>query len=862
MARKTKLERFNDNVLSKFEIYNSLFLTLPFDSIAQSSLYLPLFSDHCKKGFEQKKSPLEIIQGFVSIYGNELSEKEIQNLLFGFIQYIERQVVLFDAIEDAAFADVNNMHGRGTIRYIKEETIGRGKTEELKDYLNRFNVRIVLTAHPTQFYPGSVLGIINDLSEAIKLGNLEQIKKLLMQLGKTRFFNKAKPSPFDEAVSLLWFLENVFYHSASRIYGYIQEHILEGEEIDNTLFNFGFWPGGDRDGNPFVTPEISLQTANRLRYSIQRNYYRDLRRLKRKITFDEVDERISFLEEGMYSTLLYPEQGGKISLSFLIAELKAIKAILIERHNGIYVNEINDLYNKVKLFGYHFASLDIRQDSRVHQNVFDTIISHPDIQQYVENLPENYSELLIEERIQILPKLKGNVPTDIFTHELTKHTLGSIYAMKEIQAMNGERSCNRYIISNCGSLESILQLFAMHHLCDWNEPTVDIIPLFETVDDLLAAEEIMQKLYSNEAYRAHLEKRKNKQTIMLGFSDGTKDGGYIMANWSIYKAKEMLSEVSKSFGIEVAFFDGRGGPPARGGGNTHQFYASLGEKISANDIQITIQGQTISSNFGTQESSQFNLEQLLSSGIQNQVLEGRRITLSDSDRATLEQLADLSYEKYKAFKSHPQFVPYIEHMSTLKYYAKTNIGSRPSKRGNAEGLNFSDLRAIPFVGSWSQSKQNVPGFFGVGTSLKHYEDAGEFDKVIALYNNSPFFKTLVANSMMSLSKSFFGLTAYMENDPVYGAFWSIIHDEYLLSKRLLLKLSGFETLMEDQPAGKKSIDLREQIVLPLLTIQQYGLMKIQELLKAGDLDEESRLIYEKLVTRSLFGNINASRNSA
>ena len=166
------------------------------------------------------------------------------------------------------------------------------------------------------------------------------------------------------------------------------------------------------------------------------------------------------------------------------------------------------------------------------------------------------------------------------------------------------------------------------------------------------------------------------------------------------------------------------------------------------------------------------------------------------------------------------------------------------------------------MGSWSQSKQNVPGFFGVGTSLKHYEDAGEFDKVVALYHNSPFFKTLVANSMMSLSKSFFGLTAYMEKDPVYGAFWSIIYDEYLLSKRLLLKLTGFETLMEDQPAGKKSIDLREEIVLPLLTIQQYGLMKIQELLKAGDLDEESRLVYEKLVTRSLFGNINASRNSA
>jgi len=178
MARKTKLERFNDSVLSKYEIYASLFLTLPFDSIAQSSIYLPFFSDHCKKGFEEEKSPKEIIESFVATYAKEFSEKEVNDLLFGFIQYIERQVVLFDAIEDAAFAEVNNMHGRGTLRYIKEETIGRGKIDQLKDHLNRFNLRLVLTAHPTQFYPGSVLGIINDLSVAIKNDNLEQIKQL------------------------------------------------------------------------------------------------------------------------------------------------------------------------------------------------------------------------------------------------------------------------------------------------------------------------------------------------------------------------------------------------------------------------------------------------------------------------------------------------------------------------------------------------------------------------------------------------------------------------------------------------------------------------------------------------------------
>lgn len=862
MARKTKLERFDDNVLSKFEIYNSLFLTLPFDSLKKSSLYLPLFSQHCKKGFEAKKSPLQIVQEFFESYGPELSDKEKHDLLFGFIQYIERQVVLFDAIEDAAFAEVNNMHGRGTLRYIKEETIQRGKQEELKAYLDRFNVRLVLTAHPTQFYPGSVLGIINDLSKAIKSDDLAQIKQLLTQLGKTRFFQKEKPSPFDEAVSLMWFLENVFYHSATHIYSYIQQNILGDDTVDNTLFNFGFWPGGDRDGNPFVTPDITLKTAERLKYTIQRNYYRDLRRLKRKITFDKVDEKIAALENGMYTTLLYPEKGELISLEKLSNELAEIEHILIEEHQGIYIDEIRDLSHKVKLFGYHFASLDIRQDSKVHQGVFDTIMGHPDIQQYIDHLPENYLALSLEERLAILPKLVGKVPVEIFEDEMTRYTLGSIYAMQSIQKTNGERACHRYIISNCGSLENILQLFALHRICGWETPNVDMIPLFETVDDLQASEEIMRRLYQNETYKAHLANRNNKQTIMLGFSDGTKDGGYIMANWGIYQAKEMLSDVSKEFDIDVAFFDGRGGPPARGGGNTHEFYASLGDRINANDIQITIQGQTISSNFGTLDSSQFNLEQLLSSGIQNQVLDGHRITLADEDRKTLESLADISYKAYQDFKDHPQFVPYLEHMSTLKFYAKTNIGSRPSKRGNAKSLNFSDLRAIPFVGSWSQSKQNVPGFFGVGTALKVYEDNGDFDKVIALYKNSPFFKTLVANSMMSLSKSFLGLTAYMEKDPVYGEFWSIIFNEYLLSKRLLLKLTGFETLMEDQKAGKKSIDIREEIVLPLLTIQQYGLIKIQEMSKGDTPVSELQKVYEKLVTRSLFGNINASRNSA
>ena len=399
-------------------------------------------------------------------------------------------------------------------------------------------------------------------------------------------------------------------------------------------------------------------------------------------------------------------------------------------------------------------------------------------------------------------------------------------------------------------------------MSDWEAPTVDVVPLFESVDDLMKSHTIMEQLYTNEVYYNHLAARGMKQTIMLGFSDGTKDGGYLMANWSIYKAKEELTAISRKYGVKVIFFDGRGGPPARGGGKTHKFYASLGPKIENNEIQITVQGQTISSNFGTVDSCRYNLENLLSAGVTNHVFSKEQNKLSTASKEVLDQLANLGYTKYLSFKNHAKFIPYLEKMSTLKYYAKTNIGSRPSKRSQSAQLDFKDLRAIPFVGSWSQLKQNVPGFFGVGSALKHFEDTNQWQKAQDLYDNSMFFKTLLENSMMSMAKSFFPLTAYMKNDPEFGEFWQIIYDEFLETKRLLLKIAGHKELMENYPDGIASIQIRERIVLPLLTIQQYALLRINELNKEEVVNDELIKVYEKIVTRSLFGNTNASRNSA
>lgn len=856
-----KIERFNQEVLSKYNIYNSVFITLPFHSIDNTGALLPLFTDICDTGFKKQETPKEIVDFFAKRYLHDPSETEKIDIMFRFIQYIERQIVLFDAIEDAAFPVVNNMEGRGSLRDIKEMSDAKDKQEELIDFLEDFNVRTVLTAHPTQFYPGAVLGIINDLTEAIRKNDLLDIKQLLAQLGKTPFIQNEKPNPFDEAVSLIWYLENVFYQTSGEMVQYLQKNIFNGNSIKNPLIKLGFWPGGDRDGNPFVTTEITLKVAERLRTSILKCYYVEIRNLKRKLTFSGVDTLVTELEQKLYRSVFYSKGEIFITLDEFKSQLSKIKQIIIDQHQSLYLDELDALLIKVNLFGFHFASLDIRQNSKIHDAVFNDIVDF-----YLKTdaavFPENYFELTEEEKFTVLSNTSGNLDASVFSNEMTRLTIESIQAIKTIQENNGEFGANRYIISNNESALNVMETFALFRLSNWENPPVDIIPLFESVDDLQNAHEIMEKLYTNPIYAKHLTNRNNKQTIMLGFSDGTKDGGYLMANWSIYKAKEELTTISRKYGIKAIFFDGRGGPPARGGGKTHKFYASLGPNIENNEIQVTVQGQTISSNFGTLDSCRYNLENLLSAGVTNQVFSKGENELSLDEKNILDQLAGLGYEKYLSFKNHPKFIPYLEQMSTLKYYAKTNIGSRPSKRSKSEHLDFADLRAIPFVGSWSQLKQNVPGFFGVGTALKYFEDTDQWNKVQDLYDNSLFFKTLLENSMMSLAKSFFPLTAYMKKDPQFGVFWQIIYDEFLETKRLLLKIAGHKELMENYPDGKASIQIRERIVLPLLTIQQYALLRINELNKEKTPDEALIKVYEKIVTRSLFGNTNASRNSA
>ncbi|MCW5960533.1 MAG: phosphoenolpyruvate carboxylase [Pyrinomonadaceae bacterium] len=846
-------EQFRNSVGVNFQLYNSLFLSLPFYEIDKTGVLLSLFNQNCEDGFKNGKTVPEIIDEFFTDHTSISDENEKIDLLFRFVQYAERQIVLFDALEDAAFRELHDLSGAGTLKQLESAVLQQNRQEELKEKLENFAVRLVLTAHPTQFYPGSVLGIINDLVDAIKTRDVAAINILLQQLGRTPFLKKQKPTPFDEAVSLIWYLENIFYNAIGNIVSDLKNS-FPNENFDlSGLIKMGFWSGGDRDGNPFVTVETTRRVADSLRRSILKCYYNDVRLLKRRLTFSGVESTLAELERRLYRNAFQLEEDVEITKGEIIDCLLEIRSIIIEKHNGLFVRLVDDLVEKVKLFGLFFATLDIRQDSSIHDLVLKSTAEKSDL------LPENYPDLSEDEKIDLLLKIDKAVDSGIFEDDLVKDTIENLKAVKQIQAKNGEESCHRYIISHAETALSIIEVFGLFLLAGWTreELSFDIIPLFETVDDLQNAPQSMEKLYLNEDYAAHLRRRGNTQTIMLGFSDGTKDGGYLMANYGIYKAKDELTEVSRKHGIKVIFFDGRGGPPARGGGKTHKFYSSMGENISNAAIELTIQGQTVSSNFGTVDVAQFNIEQLLHAGIYNDIFARRETTFTESEAKLMNELATESFRAYSELKNDPDFLDYLENVSPLRFYSQTNIGSRPAKRGGTEGkLTLETLRAIPFVGAWSQLKQNVPGFYGVGAALDKMESLGKLGAVEDLYRENPFFKALIDNCEMAMQKTFFPLTKHVKDHPVYGRIRKLIEDEYDLTEKLLKKITGRDSLMSDYPVEKQSVETRERIVIPLTTIQQYSLIKL------GAASPEMTEALGKLIARCSFGIINAGRNSA
>lgn len=838
----TKLQDTYENEITlKYQIYNGLFLNLPFSDTTQAGARLPIFTKMCKEMLDNGISTPDAVDNFLNVV--PLSEADKRLLLNKFLQFIERQIVLFDALENQAFNKINDMAGKGSIEGLFKSIADKSPhlQPQLDKLLNNYHTRLVLTAHPTQFYPNKILAIINRLDDAIETNNIVEIRNIFLQMGLTSFYNKNKPTPDDEADSVIWYLRHIFYN----IIPTIQQKL----GANNANLELGFWPGGDRDGNPFVTHQVTLATADKLHSSLMRLYYADIKALANILTFDGTHEAIlkicKNLKNKIYTNHLQ-----------IIHDLENITQILSSNYNNVFVDKVNDIITKIHLFRFNFAKIDIRQNSAIHSKTMTIILAN-------NKITENYAALTEDERILILNNTWNQQLSLENLTDINQEVIDTIRIISDIQYKYGNEMIERYIISNTDSIACVLEVLWLVNQVNYSlsadkQITLEVIPLFESIDDLKCAKDIMEYLFNHQNYKQNIHQHHNRQTIMLGFSDGTKDGGYLMANWAIFKAKKQLSTLAKEYDINITFFDGRGGPPSRGGGKIYEFYQSVAEEIDTHDIQLTIQGQTISSNFGTLDSAIYNFEHLLSAGISGKLMTRHHCVFNYDKEELIDKLANYSLETYLELKNHPLFLAYLQEITPLKYLSEANIGSRPAKRSQGGDLKLEDLRAIPFGSAWMQMKQNILGYYGFGSAVARMlaEDNENLGKLQFLYECSNFFKGLVDNSMQSLAYTDFTFTNYLCSDEKFSPFWQKIKDEADLTSKMLLLVANRDSLIIDQ-ISDISAKSRQQIIFPLALIQQYAMYKLRHL---NDNDPD-RYYYEQLIRKSLASSINASRNS-
>lgn len=883
-------------VVLNYHLYKSILLTLPFSKIEQYGVLLSLFNQYCieelKKEQDQKPSklsPQELVENFFknnfTKTQNTFSEKF--SILFKFIQFIERQVTIFDSLEDVYFEELNEMGGEGTLDYFLSQVNAQWKYKLLANKIHDYRIHIVLTAHPTQFYSVHLLGLLRRLTRAIKKKDTIAINKIFHQLGKTNFYSRSRVTPIEEAKSILVYLRTVFYKNIPFIIKKMEQeikHRLPDEKRELPSFiTIGFWPGGDRDGNPNVTADTTRAVAKLLKQSIISCYLKDLKLLQKVFTFKGLYDNLRKIKQRLRQTVVGHLEGYSSFTSFS-NDLADLRNLIINEHEGIFVEDLDAFIQKTKCFGFYFASLDIRQDSNVYEKVIGNLLSIMGGGSYqtasskarldfLLNLSSNEtsktSKTSHSKTIQ-KQKLSAISINELWNHpKLTSETVEVLNTAKTslvVQQQNGIEGLYRYIISNTKSLFSVLEVGYILQLVSgkpYGEIDFDIIPLFETMNDLADAGKTMDSLYKVVEYRKQIKYRSERQVVMLGFSDGTKDGGYISANWAIKKAKEDITAVSIKHGVKVIFFDGRGGPPARGGGDTNKFYASLGDQVANHEIQLTIQGQTISSKYGTDESFRFNVEQLLVAGLESHIFKYEQNSLNAEQRKVLNELARESYECYRKLKTHPHFLTYMGEVTPLPFYGDANIGSRPSKRVKGGSLALENLRAIPFVSSWSQMKHNIPAYYGLGTAFQNFINKNGTEKILRLYRKSAFFRTLLNNSVQALAKTNLRYTAHLAKLPKVGEVWELINRETTLAREMLAKVMQQPGLFKPTENNLFSVNFREEIVVPLVIIQQYALTLLWQN-KNGKikLTEKQIEVVKKVIIRSMPGLINAGRNSA
>ena len=541
-------------------------------------------------------------------------------------------------------------------------------------------------------------------------------------------------------------------------------------------------------------------------------------------------------------------------------DLEKIKDSLLENKSEYLISgEFAELLEAIDVFGFYLASIDMRQDSSVHEACVAELLKSAGIN-------DHYSDLSEDEKCQILLKELLEDPRILSaTHadksELLEKELAIFQTARELKDRLGEEVIRQNIISHATSVSDMLELAVMLKevgLIDTEKARVQIVPLFETIEDLDHSEETMRSYLSLPIAKRWIASKNNYQEIMLGYSDSNKDGGYLSSCWTLFKAQQQLTAIGDEFGVKITFFHGRGGTVGRGGGPTYEAITSQPLKSINDRIRLTEQGEVIGNKYGNKDAAYYNLEMLVSATINRMIAEQKSpFSMFDRFGEVMDKVVDRSYDIYRDLVfGNEHFYDYFFESSPIKAISSFNIGSRPAARKTITEIG--GLRAIPWVFSWSQSRVMFPGWYGVGSSFKEFidEDPENIETLRYMYKNWPFFQSLLSNVDMVLSKAnmdiAFEYAQLCEEEEVRNIYQIILH-EWQLTKDIILMIEEQDELLAENPYLKESLDYR----MPYFNVLNYIQLELIRRQRTGQLPADQ----DKLIHITINGVATGLRNS-
>lgn len=786
-----------------------------------------------------------------------------------------------------------------TIKLVAEK-------ENAVEILEHLNVVPVLTAHPTQVQRKSMLDLTNHIHSLlrkyrdVKLGLINKdkwyndLRRYIEIIMQTDMIREKKLKVTNEITNAMEYYNSSFLkavpHLTTEYKRLAQAHGLNLKQAKP--ITMGMWIGGDRDGNPFVTAKTLKQSALTQCEVIMNYYDKKIYQLYREFSLSTSIVNVSkqvremarqskdnsiYREKELYRRALFDIQSKiQATKTYLIEDeevgtryetandfykdLIAIRDSLLEnKGESLISGDFVELLQAVEIFGFYLASIDMRQDSSVYEACVAELLKSAGIH-------SRYSELSEEEKCDLLLKELEEDPRILSaTHaeksELLAKELAIFKTARVLKDKLGDDVIRQTIISHATSLSDMLELAILLKevgLVDTERARVQIVPLFETIEDLDHSEETMRKYLSLSLAKKWIDSRNNYQEIMLGYSDSNKDGGYLSSCWTLYKAQQQLTAIGDEFGVKVTFFHGRGGTVGRGGGPTYEAITSQPLKSIKDRIRLTEQGEVIGNKYGNKDAAYYNLEMLVSASI-NRMITHKKSDTNTPNRyeAIMDQVVDRSYDVYRDLVfGNEHFYDYFFESSPIKAISSFNIGSRPAARKTITEIG--GLRAIPWVFSWSQSRVMFPGWYGVGSSFKEFINKNPENIAILrdMYQNWPFFQSLLSNVDMVLSKSNMNIAfeyAKLCEDEQVKAIYETILNEWQVTKNVILAIEGHDELLADNPYLKASLDYR----MPYFNILNYIQLELIKRQRRGELSSDQ----ERLIHITINGIATGLRNS-